>query len=216
MLLNTPSMCVWYSSHDCSSTGSWSAGGRQSAAAAAAMKRAGAVQTGVSTSARRPTVREKVAARKTAATTATTSYQDTVRGTADRRCIGGGVEQVRVGGVVTSGGGGDGIGQEVCPQCGASFGDVAALVAHVDDFHSHVRCVNSLELQYHNQQQEEGKQARAGSGRGAGEGQGGSCPFCEVVISDPTELVAHVESFHSGNNHWGGSDQNRERNCRVS
>lgn len=29
---------------------------------------------------------------------------------------------------------------ERCPQCGAEFGDVGSLVAHVDTFHSQVSC----------------------------------------------------------------------------
>lgn len=43
-----------------------------------------------------------------------------------------------------SGGGGTGGGQgEQCPQCGASYGDVGSLVAHVEAFHSEVQMIHT-------------------------------------------------------------------------
>ncbi len=42
------------------------------------------------------------------------------------------------GGVFSGGGGGNDRQGEQCPQCGASFGDIGSLVAHVEAFHSEV------------------------------------------------------------------------------
>eukprot|EP00903_Cladosiphon_okamuranus_P014868 g13767.t1 len=172
-------------SHNCSGRGD----ARSTAATAAARRMEAQAQH-----TRPMSLREK-AAQKRAATSSQQST-NTARATADRRRR----NNPGAGAASSFGGGGGSAGGqgEQCPQCGASFGSVGALVAHVEAFHSEER---------------HGQFRAAGGGGGSNIGGGERCPICDSYFADVALLVSHVETMHpdgSSSGRAGGS------NCSIS
>ncbi|GJP35154.1 hypothetical protein CLOM_g19667 [Closterium sp. NIES-68] len=146
---------------------------------------------------------------------AAASDLNTVRGTAARRqkqgtgqavsgagaqARGGSAEQQQPGAGVARAGGGVGGGAEVCPQCGARFGDAVALINHVETVHAHGGTGVSVKF---GGSAGPGSLAAGGSRSGAtragGGGQGPElCPRCNKRFPDPVALVRHVERDHEG------------------
>eukprot|EP00752_Nemacystus_decipiens_P010067 g8971.t1 len=196
-------------SHNCSGGGSgssWSTRGdaRSSAAAAAARRKEAQAQQ-----ARPMSLREKAAQRRSATWSQQGAGANTARATADRRrraapgTASSALQGLGFGGGSSSSGGGAGGGQgqgqgEQCPQCGASFGNVGALVAHVEAFHSDER---------------HGQFRAAGVGSGGSTGGGEHCPICNSHFGDVALLVSHVETMHPDGSGRAGAGAS---SCSVS
>ncbi|CAM9090235.1 unnamed protein product [Ectocarpus sp. 6 AP-2014] len=164
-------------SHSCSAS---SRGDARGSAAAAAARRM-AAQANQS---RPMSLREKAAQNRAAASSRRDANANTARATADRRRRENPAAQARSFG-------GSGGQSEQCPQCGATFGDIGSLVAHVEAFHS------------------EGQQFRAhgGGGGGGSSSSGETCPICNLHFADVALLVSHVEAVHPDGAREGSSSQ---------
>jgi len=147
--------------------------------------------------------RRKAAAAKRARTAAD-DPANTLRGTAERRRL---AAEGRLAGGGGGGGGGGGTvvdvprtraapeplsaaaiaassGPERCPTCGARFGGVEELIAHVTAYHDSAAAPAPVAGA-----PPAAPHAPRGSGREV-------CPHCGDRFSDPVELVGHVEAVH--------------------
>ena len=109
-----------------------------------------------------------------------------------------------------------GEGEEVCPQCGSRFRDVAVLVAHVESAHPSQHGGRQPPLRvgaaaFHLQQpvapstvdSASSFQSSSGGFTGGSSGPAAQlepCPVCSTPFPDAPALVAHVQSAHA--EHW--------------